>query len=516
VRKAVDDYFADDATANAARAQLEAWGDAALPFLRSLAGEPSAFGAAGDLLGVADDWHLVCAIGHIDTPGAIDLLIDVMDGTTGIVAMQGLNGLSTATRTHAERLRADHRFKKIVFRFTLSRGTFSSIERSTAADIIAEMQWEEGEEVLEAMCHDSDAHVARRAAGALFELTGRTVELPHAALEFPAMGEELPPLGEPLVTESVRGLRGRFTTWRDGSPALVQAHEGMLMRAGVASDLAPARWELPWSVADMLSVTNEAGEDRWLVAIAENSFGNSASALACMDREGRELWQWKPKRATDLPMTALYDARGVIGVAVGPGGDDGVVALDLDGKTLCSSWSPVLYELDSHPALPDRLVICGGDLTVHDNTGRILTSTRAALFGGRLGFFYASHVQLFPDADGQLALIASGNALNSDEILVRLDAALQPVWRASLPAEVEGLATLERDGRPRLFAAALADGQLLVFDEDGGLRAPLRIAERPNPGDRASVYAMDAGLLHDGSRALLIDLLRETLIFPYR
>jgi hypothetical protein len=514
VREAIDASAANDAEAMAAALKrLRAWGDDALPHLRTIACERSLLGRLGPAFDFARGGKVVRATRTIDTPAAIDLLIDIMDGETAVDPHQALLEFRIMS-SHAERLRTDHRFKTIIFRFTLSRGRLASLERSTAAEVIGDMGWEEGEDVLAAMARDPDLDVAERAAGALYQLTGRIVKVPRPPLEFPVMGQEAPPLGPALELGRVRG---RFATWRDGEPALVQAKGGALLRVEDGSE-PPERWQLPWTASDVLSVVTESGEDRWIFVFDANPevFGNEA--VACLDQAGVELWRWKPGRAHEIPLTALYGERGITGVALGPGGvgAEGVVTLDLEGRQIFSAWSPVIYELDSHPLLPDRFVQCGGAITVRDNAGEVLASTRSRASDATLGHLYASHAQVFPDADGRLAVIAAGAGPQSREIVVKLDADLRLVWRASLPADVGGLAVLERDELPPLFAAATADGQLLVFDADGGLRAPVRLADEPPPGERVAIYAMDAGLLGDGERALLVSLLRESYLFPYR
>ena len=515
VEAAVDDYFADDGRAAEARASLKGWGDAAIPHLRTLAGEPSALPDVLPLnpFSALDDHRLTCALQEIASEAAVALLMDIADGKTGVHADNGLSSLQLlASYRLKARLRDDAHFKALVLRSTLERGPFSSLKRSQAARTIAALEWEDATEVVEAMVHDPDLNVAEAAAGALFKLTGRTVEVARPAARFPRELGARAPLSEPMDVPKTSRLRARFGFWRDGRAGLLTTRDDFLSLHG-PDGLLVERWDAPGSIVAFSSFELPDGEGRWIVGLTTDRFGDAVSAFQSLDWEGSVRWRFEPRQASDAVVAPLYDQEGVIGVALGLGGDDGIVALDDDGERLWSLWSPVLYELRSHPLLPGRLLVCGGDLRLVDSGGKATTLNAHAVSSTPRGpWQYAHHALLFPGRDGRPAIIASGTSVGSHAALVRLDENLAEVWRATVPAKIEGLALLEPERGPRLFVAACRTGELYVFDADGSVFEPIRLAEGMQPHDRMAVSAMDSGPFEDGSWGVAIALLERTVL----
>ena len=515
VSAAVDDYFADDGRADEARAALRGWGDVAIPHLRSIAGEPSGLPDVMPMnpFSALGDHRLTCALHEIGTEAAVVLLMEIADGKTGVEADNGLSQLQLlASHKLKDRLGGDAHFKALVLRSTLDKGPLSGLKRSRAARTIAELGWVDAAEVVEAMVHDPDLGVAEAAAGALFKLTGRTVEVARPALQFPRELGAPSPLSKPLDVPRASRLRARFGFWRDGRPGLLTARDDFLSLHG-PDGLLVERWEAPGPLAAFASFERPDGEGRWIVGLSTERYGDEASAFQSLDREGAVRWRFEPRQASDAVVAPLYDQEGVIGVALGLGGDDGIVALDDDGQPLWSHWSPVLYELRSHRLLPGRLLVCAGDLRLVDSGGKALTLNKHAASPTPRGLWlYSQHALLFPGRDGQAAIIASGTTVGSHAALVRLDENLAEVWRATVPAQIEGLAMLEPEHGPRLFVAACRTGELYVFDADGSVFEPIRLADEMQPDDRMAVYAMDAGPFEDGSWGVALALLERTVL----
>ncbi|HZL99863.1 MAG TPA: hypothetical protein VFD43_06390, partial [Planctomycetota bacterium] len=516
VRTAVDDYFADDqAAVNASRASLQRWGDAAVPRLRSLAGEPSGLPRVMPLevFSMLGDHRLVCAIDQIGTDSAIALLLDIADGRTGVDPSGGFRQLAMGSGyKYKERLKDDSRFKTIVLRATLERdGPLAEFQRAEAADAIAELGWTDAAEVVEAMIRDPSPRVAERAARALFELTGRRVEVPRPPPGFPARLERKPPLSSPVEAPKSRRMRARFGFWRDGRAGLLVADDQTLSLVGPDGET-QATWESPGAITDVLSFRLPSGEGRWVVATTTQEYTSSVSGVAASDWEGRPLWSFDPRSAGSVSMAVLHDAAGPCGVAIGPERRDATVAFGDAGQPLFTTWAALGQSLRTHPRLPGRLLAYGGDTQLLDSEGRPTVASRMTLgLRPRGPWFYSEEAALFPDAEGRPAIVASGSRMPMAPVIVRLDHELAEVWAATVPGDIRGLVMLEPDGGPRLFAAACETGELFVFDEDGAAFETIRLVDGLDPGETMFVYGMDAGPFEDGSWGLAIALVDRTL-----
>lgn len=520
VQKAVDDYMSDDDDAkSAARAHLKQWGDAALPHMRAMAGESSGAPSVGLIplnpFSMLDDMHLVFAIDSIDTDAAVDLLVEIADGKTGLNAWLALQELETgANWKYKERLKDDAHFKALVLRSTLQRGPMTSLVRSSAADTIAELGWTDAADVVESMTRDSDLGVRESAAKALFKLTGETIEIERPPLRFPGRRDGPPPLvplPDPDIAKA-RRMRTRFGFWRDGRAGLLASDGKTLTLVGADGHVAET-WEVP-DVSAVLSYHTPSGDGRWIVGTSTSEYTNEERQIVASDVEGEPLWRFERDGSYgSLAMAVLYDERGACGVALA-GGKQGLHAIDDEGREIFRRWGQGSQRLSTHRGLPGRLLVSGGDMQLLDATGRPTTMNKMAMtFTPRGPMFLADSACLFPDAQGSAAIVAAGNAIDFSPVIVRLDAQLAEVWRATVPADIGGLVMLEREGAPRLFAAACETGELYVFDEDGALFEPIRYVPPLEPDAHLFVDHMDAGPFEDGSWGVAIAMLGRTALF---
>jgi hypothetical protein len=178
----------------------------------------------------------------------------------------------------------------------------------------------------------------------------------------------------------------------------------------------------------------------------------------------------------------------------------------------------VTYELCSHPRLPDTWLHCGGNLTLYDNHGQLVSRgpQGVARLAAEPEHLYASHAVLVPAADGTPAIVAAGSGRNSISTIACLDADLRPTWHASVPDRVTGLALVDPGDRPPCLAASTAAGELLVFDLEGTLRQRLPLVSgRQGRGQDPDVivHSMSAGRLPDGRYGLAVSLSHVTLLY---
>jgi hypothetical protein len=520
VQKAVDDYLSDDdAAQSAARAHLKQWGDAALPHMRTMAGESSGAASVGLIplnpFSMLDDMHLVFAIDDIGTSAAIDLLLEIADGKTGLNSWLALEQLETgADWKYKDRLKGDAHFKALVLRSTLQRGPMTSLVRSGAADTIAALEWTDAAEVVEAMTRDSDLSVRESAAKAFFKLTGETVEIERPPLRFPGRRDGPPPLAQlpdPDIAQA-RRLRAHFGFWRDGQEGLLASDGKTLKLVGPDGQVAES-WDVP-DVSAVLSFHTPTGEGRWVVGTSTSEYSNEDREVVASDFEGEPLWRFERDGSYgSLSMAVLYDERGACGVALA-GGDQGLHALDDQGREIFRRWGKGSERLATHRGLPGRLLVSSGDMQLLDAKGQPTTMNKMGMsFTPRGPMFLSDDAYLFPDAQGSAAIVAAGNWIDFLPVIVRLDAELAEVWRASVPADIGGLVMLEREGTPRLFVAACETGELYVFDENGAAFEPIRWAPPLEPDDHLFVDHMDAGPFDDGSWGVAIAMIGRTVLF---
>jgi hypothetical protein len=219
--------------------------------------------------------------------------------------------------------------------------------------------------------------------------------------------------------------------------------------------------------------------------------------VTAYNADGSPLWTWQPPGDTSS-RTTLFSSEGAVGIALGIGGDAGIVALDLDGHRMWNLEKRyVVYDVESHPALPGLLLEIGGDAVLWDHaagheTPQIVLGAveeRARFYAGT----YIKSARLFPDAHGKPAIVLAGSSIGASPVLVRVDGAGKDVWRATLPSEAEGFEMIEPTGLPRLFLIGTATGEFLVVGDDGTLYAREAVGMELN----------DAGQLRAGEWAVL-------------
>lgn len=516
VRKAVDDYFTGDGTRQPAREALRAWGNDALPLLRQLAGEPASNPLLVRLPVNLDDFRLVCAVDAIDTPEAIEFLIEILDGKTGVAPHQALDQLASATWKHGALLRNHVRFQQLVFKFALpSAGLFADLSRRDAARTIAALGWQDGVPLLELMLHDKNLRTREAAADALRELTGEDVAVERPPLGFPASDES-----ELLVSAGTLGrseLQARFTTWFDGELALVTRADELL----VSVDMAGARRaELDLSerfeVRDVLALP---GADRWLLTVREPRTDRwSGQDLAVVVGATRnELWRHVPSERGLHGAAPLFDETRCSGVVLAEGGMSGLRGFDLDGRETFALPGLAAYGVASHPRLPGVWLHWHGEFMLRDNAGSLIGGPGSALGPPA----YVTEALLFPDENGRPGVLVASMGFNSVPTIARYDEGRRLVWSATVPADVEGLALLDPDGGPMLAAATLTTGELLVFDMEGTLRQRVSMtADTRLPSSthssRVATYSISTGPMPGRRYGLVVGLLERTLLYELK
>ncbi|HEX5010954.1 MAG TPA: hypothetical protein VFY71_11185 [Planctomycetota bacterium] len=517
VRQAVADYFAEGAAAQESHDDLKGWGNAALPFLRDIAGKPDEAGAFNRSAPVRPgDWAILCSIEKIDTPEAIELLIEILDGKTAVSRSEVLCSLLAATYSHTALLRENVRFEQLVFKVAHDdSGTWSSGSRAVAASIMGRMGWEDGGPLLELMLHDDDLSVRKNAAEALSTLIGRHVDVRKPELSFPHATEsaDLSLLAELPNSD----ICGRIDTWFDGKAAVILSQGRQL--TALAPPGTPARNAgFAMSIDDILSLPRKDGGMRWiLLAPADRPLMLQDDLAICVDWELSEVWRYVPRDQGIESQCRLYDATGCTGVAFGTAGDEGVVAFDTEGRELFRvPHARVFNELASNPRVPDRWLHCSGQLLVFDNGGHLVRGP-ATVGQPSGGFLRATHAVLAQGRDGP-KILAAGSDIRSNPTIVccGLDD-LHEAWRACVPDAITGLAMLEPPtGEQRVVATTEGD-QLLVFDLDGGLHQQLLLP--PDARDPAirrygfPVNPMSAGALPGGSYGLSIGVRANTVVY---
>ena len=243
--------------------------------------------------------------------------------------------------------------------------------------------------------------------------------------------------------------------------------------------------------------------------------------IAGIDRDGGTLWRWKPEDRGIRAAATLYDARGESGFVVGPGGEEGLVGLDLAGRP---RWNVprrhVVYELRTHPAVPGRFLLVSGGVTLFSANG---TSAPNVIRTNEVGAGESErskwtrewfpHAVLFAGAEGTAAFVLAGKSHVEDvPILVRMDERDERAWKANPNSEVKALALLEPPGKPRLVAAVTDAGDLLLLDETGTLRARARLPDA-KPEERMAVYAFAAGRIGSDGWFVAVVLLHSTCVY---
>lgn len=514
VRVAVGSYFGPDEEAVPARKRLVEWGDAALPSLRLLAEEPQRESA----------WNLVCSIGEVGTPQSLDLLVTVLEGRTRIPRDQALNYLAphvngSVDAALIDQLQADPRFKPAI-RACAASGSW--LERKFVAEVAGQMNWLDFVPLLQEMLGDENAELRKSAAAALHALTGRSVDAEPPPTSFPEV-QLIPGLvSDPISigSPSDRTVTGAFLQTRpDGSSAMMLG-DGRKFRAWSSPDDTETRtFGVP--ALDVLLLFREGTHPQFVAMSAESGFrGAGADEVISWSEDGAELWRYRPPQRGIEAAAILADAQGVYGVALGPGGETGMIGVDPKGESL---WSVprvhVLYGLETHPRLPGVMLVVHGQYSLvhHSRVGidaKEVTGAFMRSFRGGGENLYAHEGLLYPQEDGAPEIVVSGDGPNSQPVLACFDASYTRKWKVSLAENVTQLALLEIRGRERLFVLTTAEGQLLLMNQHGVLRWQGSVPGHDEDGP-AYVFQLIAGEV-DGEALIALLCKQGMFLYPVR
>jgi len=290
-------------------------------------------------------------------------------------------------------------------------------------------------------------------------------------LQFPAEDRasvlsEARPLGS-------RGMFHGVGTWFARGPALLEGGDDRC-RAISAEFMTLGEIPITYDCKDIVDLGEDAQILVALIAETPAPFGQVAVGLSS---DGQERWRFTPSESVSLePAAPLYDEEGLYGVAFGPGGDEGIVAVDLDGKRLWQIPEKyVIYGLSSHRSLPGKLYVFGGDWIAfeHDREGvrapgggEQAADRQRSLFSG---YLWCRDGVAFPGSDGSADIIVVGKSIRGAPRLSRYDEQGKEVWQAVLSEQAKTVVLVgTRRGRS-VFAIALEDRTIVVFDEDGTL-----------------------------------------------
>jgi hypothetical protein len=338
-------------------------------------------------------------------------------------------------------------------------------------------------------------------------------------------------LDEPVELERPKRLARSGAWWHkflamlpdpEGTPSILWGNEGTYEWLG--ADLEPHgtfRTENP-----LKALIHTGAAKAPYVSITTRAGAKGSETVDGRTGNGDRVWTWTGEDAPFLKAIApLFDA--TTGCAVGAGGRDGVLGLSGEGGVLWQ-WPKhhVMYEVKTHPALPGWVLRITGAASLERHDAPEPADRRAERELHRLldpDFSYVHHGVLFPTERGTPAVVWAGTVTpkETDEpLLVRMDAGTtaravdgaKVVWRLRPPSKPAGLAMLEPPGRSRLFAVTTNGGELLVVDEDGALRARVRMPKTSTEFVVAT-YTLDAGPLGKDGWAIVVSLLKNTWVY---
>ncbi len=447
VERVFKDSWKSESNVVDARAKLKQWGTAALPHLRVIAEKCSDESAA--LL-------LVPAIAAINTKDSAELLVEALEGKTQLKALQVMGLMPAFLRgiQSPSNLFAHPRFKAAVLALDYSK---SFLAQQHFAMLAANKGWVEAIPGLRKMLEHKHLSTREAAAKALSALTGEEHQAERPPVHFPHKKLRDGLLGIPQVQNRVPPMRGKVQLRIPGSP------------------------------------------EQTVILFSDRRFGR-ASHVVSMDGNGDELWSFKPQgnfySADSLATLAGKD--GPYGVALGVGGEEGIIALGPNGKVL---WDipklHVTYSLSAHPQLPELLLQVGGrcKLFEHDASGAGLIDTKG---WGPKTRTYAGEAVLFPDELGTPTyIIASSGA---EPTVNRFSLNPKERWSAVVSSRICGLTMIDAESL-RLFSIVTDAGEVYVFDASGTILAT-EIIPGLEPGGH-SVHGMSARKPKDADNWIL-------------
>jgi hypothetical protein len=499
VRRAVENIFGPDDKSERAKDDIARWGNNALPHLKAMAMTQD----AGDM-----DWNIVVSIHKIGSTEALDLLVEILAGKTKIAPEHALHGLITSMNKPAEKahLAANPLFKNSIFAIAKD-GDW--LDRSMAAEIIAEMDWKEGIPLILAMLDDKEFSLGASAASALSKLTNKKVETKKPPVSFPKTAKKeglLEKIG--LIPDKLGGLHLlNFASWSENKSGIVVYHDGALKSYG--ADLKQfASTDLKWNIHSFV-VAALAGGDRQIVALASEKkeffFPFAEANGVAFSPDGKKLWEHKTEYSGIADLAVLYGANGEsCGVVFGHGGEDGIIITDLNGIKIAQiPQYHVLYSVKTHPRLPHIFAVCGGGIDIFDKNGKKEAGT-----GRNEESIYFHNAEIFPSRDGAPSIIASASGKNGIPTIVRLNENLDISWKASVPDRISRMTMIEsaEDHNVRVFAAASEKGEIFVFDEEGTLLGHLDCQDE-------DVIGVRGGMVSENTHAIAIQTFEGVSVF---
>ena len=498
VAAVVDAYFAEDATQKArVRSQLDEWGNLALPHLRALANEPARANWL-DRSGLA----LVCAIGDVQTAEAWDLELAILTGETRVPPARVLGQLFSLDHHPAKRehMLASPAFRPAVMR-SLEQGDPNAVR--TALRVTVVCGWRDAAPKIVPLLESGDVDLRREVAAALEELTGQSYEVELPKARFPVERLTIALLAPPVRLQGTDGedpdvisvtpwfdgepaVLGTFRSWhRDDVPTMQRLTVPVSTGSRAAGPSKAAPLESNRLDRRLLEVEILAREGASPLLVGLSGRFSTADEVVAYDSVFRRVWSYRPPPERVQSMVPLHGPGGVRGVAVAVGGETGVVGLDLQGQ---ETWrvprNYVVDGLSTHSGLPDHVLAAGGGLylwRVPENELEVLWGRRPLDLSP-----YSQAALLFPDEDGEAAVVAIGSTMfgadRGKSVIWRLDSGYKPLWHATVRGHARSLAMIEPPGLPRLFATATDTGDLYICDEDGALRAHAMFPGADAPG----------------------------------
>ena len=491
-------------------ARFLAWGDAALPVLESLASEPE---------GVRHAPALNFALHAIATEGAADLLVRMLEGETLVPGFLTAAILFAARGELLEHLSAHPRFKAAALQY------MSGMSAQAILHLCATLQWVDQIDRIRGLLNDPDADIRKAAAKTLLALTGEEIGGAPASRHFAAEAIVPELVGSAVYIPRQQKRDPKFLAampWFDGLPHLIYGFDGGIPAHGhraelrIASGTAPqhAKWPTSCEVQELEFTPTRDGETQLIAMVDEDHPAGRPSdweAVVAWTADGEQRWRWDCDDRFLNDMALLHGEDGPVGVAVGVGGDIGVVALDLEGQ---ECWNIprryVIHQLRSHPGVPGHVLLIGSGSRIIQHTASELT--------GEYEFddveIYERRGLLFPDAAGKPAVVLAGTRPRRDvHALCRVAHGGGTVWEAWLPAEITALDLIEADGLPRLLVLTTDQGELYVVDEAGTLRWRGKLPFARDDGG-VQTLRLAAGEIAPGEYGILVKQVQSCYVLP--